>query len=92
MRWKDLLLWAPTLVAFACWRLSLYVQGLLDCHMGKSSALPCMWGATDLQGWLGGGMFFGMVICLISVPIAVVVQGAICLGRLEKRLKPKRTD
>ncbi|MGI4840780.1 MAG: hypothetical protein ACRYF9_24565 [Janthinobacterium lividum] len=86
MRWKDLLIWTPSALFLAWWRVSLWVHDRLGCLGGKSISSACMWNGTDIQGWIGAGMFFGMVFFIVSTPITAIIQLEIWMRRLEKKL------
>lgn len=86
MKWKDLLIWSPALLFLVWWKITTYVHDTLNCHVGKTS-LPCLWHDTDIQGWIGSGMFLGMLFFIVSALVAAVVQFEVWMRRLEKKLK-----
>jgi len=92
MKWKDLLIWIPSALFFIVWRTSIYTHDRLGCHVGKSGSLPCMWNGMDMQGWIGGGMFFGMLCFIVLAPITAIIQLEIWMRRLEKRLASGRSQ
>nr|GFD42919.1 hypothetical protein [Tanacetum cinerariifolium] len=52
---------------------SRYAYAALGCSIGKSGSLPCIWHGTDVAGYIGAGMWIGMMLFGISLPITLAV-------------------
>ena len=72
-RCKYVLACIPSLLLFVWWQASQYAYAALGCSIGKSGSLPCIWHGTDLAGYIGAGMWIGMMLFGISLPITLAV-------------------
>jgi hypothetical protein len=45
-----------------------------------------MWNGIDLQGWIGAGMFFGMILFWFSLPVAAYISLEIWLQAYKAKL------
>ncbi|CAH0282846.1 cellulose synthase/poly-beta-1,6-N-acetylglucosamine synthase-like glycosyltransferase [Pseudomonas frederiksbergensis] len=84
--YRYVLAWLPT-TQFLIWlKISTFAYQYLECHGDKGLPLPCMWNGIDLQGWIGAGMFFGMILFWFSLPVAAYISLEIWLRAYKAKL------